>query len=151
MVRARAKMGRKRLRNVTRPATETVTFANASPEVYDVFEMTGLTQVMDVRRRMRELSLDGLEFVARGANGEVWRIDDETMIKVYNVGTDLEKIHTENQHATAAFMVGVPCAIAFDTVRVGDRYGIVFELFGATTVGRAVSADPARISGRDCL
>lgn len=122
-----------------------LTLVNASPEVYDVFQMTGLTQVMDVRRRLRELSLDGLEFVARGANGEVWRIDDETIVKVYNAGTDLQKIQVENSHATAAFTAGVPCAIAFDTVRVGERYGIVFELFDATTVGRSVSADPSRI------
>lgn len=118
---------------------------NVSPEVYDVFEMTGLTQVMEVRRRLREVSLEGLEFIARGANGEVWRKDDETIVKVYNAGTDLRKIQVENQHATAAFTAGVPCAIAFDTVRVGERYGIVFELFDATTVGRAVSADPSRI------
>ena len=51
---------------------------NASPEVYDVFEMTGLAQMMDVRRRLREVSLEGLEYLARGGNGEVWRVDDET-------------------------------------------------------------------------
>lgn len=118
---------------------------NASSEVYDVFDMTGLTKIMDVRRRLRELSLDGLEFIARGANGEVWRLDDETIIKVYNAGTSLEKIHTENQHATAAFTAGVPCAIAFDTVRVDERYGIVFELFDARTVGKAANANPSRI------
>lgn len=123
---------------------------NASPEVYDVFDMTGLTRIIDVRRPLRELSLDGLEFIARGANGEVWRLDDETIIKVYNAGTSLEKIHTENQHATEAFTAGVPCAIAFDTVRVDERYGIVFELFDATTVGKAINADPSRLPELGC-
>lgn len=118
---------------------------NASSEVYDVFHMTGLTEIMDVRRALREISLDGAQKLGAGANGEVWRIDDETIIKVYNEGASLEKIDAENQYATAAFKVGLPCAIAFDTVRVGSRYGIVFEMLNARTVGNVVTEHPERV------
>lgn len=118
---------------------------NVSPEVYDVFQTTGFTQLMTVRKRLREVSLEGATMLGRGGNGEVWRLDAETVIKVYNEGTSLQKIEAENKHATAAFTTGLPCAIAFDTVRVGSRYGIVFELLDAQTVGAAVNADPSRI------
>ena len=122
-----------------------LSLVNASHDVYDVFDMTGLTELMDVRRRLREVSLEGATMLGKGGNGEVWRLDEETVIKVYNEGTALDKIDTENDQATAAFKAGLPCAIAFDTVRVGSRYGIVFELLGATTVGKAVHEDPSRI------
>lgn len=118
---------------------------NAANSVYDVFEMTGLTQIMTVRRRLREVSLEGATKLGQGGNGEVWRLDSETVIKVYNEGTSLEKIDNENRQATAAFTAGIPCAIAFDTVRVGERYGIVFELIDAQTVGNVVHEDPSRI------
>ena len=122
-----------------------LTLANASHDVYDVFEMTGLTELMSVRRRLREVSLEGATLLGQGGNGEVWRLDPETVIKVYNEGTSLEKIDSENVQATAAFKAGIPCAIAFDTVRVGNRFGIVFELLDATTVGNMVHEDPSRI------
>ena len=122
-----------------------LSLVNASRDVYDVFEMTGLTELIDVRRRLREVSLEGATMLGRGGNGEVWRLNPETVIKVYNEGTSLEKIDAENVQATAAFKAGVPCAIAFDTVRVGSRFGIVFELLNAQTVGNTVHEDPSRI------
>ena len=118
---------------------------NASPEVYDVFEMTGLTELLDVIRALREISLEGATLLGRGGNGEVWRLDAETVAKVYNEGCSLDKIEAENRQATAAFTSGLPCAIAFDTVAVGNRYGIVFELLDAHTVGNVVHEDPSRI------
>lgn len=123
----------------------TLSIVNANHEVYDVFEMTGLTELMSVRKQLREVSLGGATMLGRGGNGEVWRLDAETVIKVYNEGCALDKIDAENRQATAAFTAGIPCAIAFDTVRVGNRYGIVFELLDARTVGNVVHEDPSRI------
>ena len=40
---------------------------------------------------------------------------------------------------------GLPCAIAYDTVRCGNQYGIVFELLNAVTVGKVVDQNPDRI------
>ena len=118
---------------------------NASPEVYDIFEVTGFTDLFNVRKRLRRVSIDGCEMIGRGGNGEVYRLNPETILKLYNEGTSLEKIALEKKYATAAFTAGLPCAIAYDTVQSGNRYGIVFELLNAVTVGRAVNQDPALI------
>ena len=133
------------LMKLRKQAGTALSVMNASPEVYDDFEVTGVTALFDIRRRLRQISIDGCEMIGRGGNGAVYRLDQETILKLYNEGTSLEKIALEKKYATAAFTAGLPCAIAYDTVRSGDRYGIVFELLNAVTVGRAVDRDPALI------
>ena len=39
----------------------------------------------------------------------------------------------------------MPCAIAYDTVRSGNQYGIVFELLNAVTVGKAAAENPSLV------
>ena len=118
---------------------------NASAEVYGVFEVTGFTNLFDVRKRLHQVCIDGCEIIGRGGNGVVYQLDQETILKLYNEGTSLEKIALEKKYATAAFIAGLPCAIAYDTVQSGKQYGIVFELLNAVTVGRAVNQNPALI------
>lgn len=93
------------------------------------------------------VSVEGCELIGKGGNGEVYRLDSETILKVYNESASLDKIAQENKYATAAFKEGLPCAIAYDTVRVGNRYGIVFELLNAVPVGKVVSAHPEQLPG----
>ncbi len=118
---------------------------NVSREVYDIFDVTGFTELFDIHRRLRQVSIDGCEVIGRGGNGIVYRLDQETILKLYNEGTSLEKIALEKKYATAAFTAGLPCAIAYDTVQSGKQYGIVFELLNAVPVGRAVDKNPALI------
>ncbi|MBQ9326235.1 MAG: anti-sigma factor antagonist [Clostridia bacterium] len=118
---------------------------NASPEVYDILHVTGFTELLDVHRRLRQVATDGCELIGRGGNGAVYRLDPETILKLYNEGTSLEKIALKKKYATAAFTAGVPCAIAYDTVQSGHQYGIVFELLNAVTVGKAVHENPSLI------
>ncbi len=133
------------LMKLRRRAGTALPILNASAEVYDILEVTGFTELFDVRKRLRRVSVDGCELIGRGGNGAVYRLDQETILKLYNEGTSLEKIALEKKYATAAFTAGLPCAIAYDTVQSGSRYGIVFELLNAVTVGRAVSRNPALI------
>ncbi|MDO4536600.1 MAG: hypothetical protein Q4B54_00415 [Coriobacteriales bacterium] len=42
--------------------------------------------------------------------------------------------------------MGVPTAIPYDLVRVGDCYGLVFELLECKTLSEIVAEDPSRIS-----
>ena len=96
---------------------------NASSEVYDIFEMTGFTEMMEVKKAYRHLSVDGCKIIGSGSNGEVYRIDDETIIKVYKNPDALPEIQRERELARKAFILGVPTAIPYDVVRVGEGYG----------------------------
>ena len=109
-----------------------LTLRNASAEVYDVLDMTGMTHLMTVRRKPRPLSVDGCEIIGNGAFGTVYRLNGDTVVKVFRDGRNsLPGIEKELGNAKQAFMNGIPTAIPFDVVQVGDQYGMVFELIDA--------------------
>ena len=54
-----------------------------NPEVYDVLSMTGFTKMMTVERALRQLSVDGCEVIGVGGVGTVFRLNDDTIIKVF--------------------------------------------------------------------
>ncbi len=107
---------------------------NARPEVYDILEMTGFTELMEVRKAYRVVSVDGCEIIGQGANGKVYRIDSDTIVKVYLNSDALPEIQRERELARAAFVAGVPTAIPYDVVRIeSGGYGSVFELLNASS------------------
>jgi len=40
---------------------------NVSPVVYDIFDVTGFTKLLNVKRRPREISVEGCEEIGSGA------------------------------------------------------------------------------------
>ena len=46
---------------------------NVRSEVYEIFEMTGFTEMMRIAKAYRRISVEGCEVIGRGANGEVYR------------------------------------------------------------------------------
>ena len=114
---------------------------NASSEVYDIFDMTGFTEMMDISKAYRNISIDGCEVIGEGANGKVYRIDPDTIVKVYKNHDALDEIKNERELARKAFVLGVPTAIPYDVVRVGELYGSVFELLNAKSFAKLLTAD----------
>ena len=115
---------------------------NANSDVYEIFDMTGFTEMMDISKAYRELSVDGCEVIGEGANGKVYRIDADTIVKVYKNRDALEEIHNERELARKAFVMGVPTAIPYDVVKVGDLYGSVFELLNAKSFAKLMIEHP---------
>ena len=118
---------------------------NVSPEVYDVFDMTGFTDMITVEKAYRRMSVEGCEFIAKGANGAVYRYDDETILKTYYSKDSLPEIKQERESARKAFVLGVNTAIPYGIVRVGDGYGTVTELLNAVNVTKLLCEDPVNI------
>ena len=122
----------------------TTKIINVSSDVYEIFDMTGFTEMMDISKAYRKLSVDGCEVIGEGANGKVYRIDADTIVKVYKNHDALEEIHNERELARKAFVMGVPTAIPYDVVQVGDLYGSVFELLNARSFAKLMIADPSQ-------
>ncbi len=115
---------------------ETLRIINVSREVYEVLEMTGFTGMFDTKRVMRELSLDGCEIIGAGLSSNVYRYDRETVIKLFSERITLDRIYKETASAKKSFIAGIPTAIPYDVVRVGNQYGTVFELINAETLSQ---------------
>lgn len=118
---------------------------NVSPEVYDIFEMTGFTELLDVKKRMREISLEGAELIGKGGNGAVYRLNRDTIVKVYYGLNTLEKIERDREVSRAVFVQGINTAIPYDVVRVGNDYGVVYEMVEADTLGRFLAQNPDKL------
>ena len=88
---------------------------NASSAIYEIFEMTGFTEMIPVTKGYRKLSIDGCEVIGQG------------------------------ELARRAFVLGIPTAIPYDVARVGDSYGSVFELLNAKSFSKLMAEEPENI------
>ena len=115
---------------------------NVAADVYEVFDMTGFTDMVTIEKAYRRMSTQGCEFIAKGANGAVYRYDDETILKTYFAKDALPEIKQERENARKAFVLGINTAIPYGIVRVGEGYGTVTELLNATSVTKLIRANP---------
>ena len=115
---------------------------NVAPDVYEVFDMTGFTDMVTVEKAYQRMSVEGCEFIAKGANGAVYRYDDETILKTYFAKDALPEIKQERENARRAFVLGINTAIPYGIVRVGDGYGTVTELLNAVSVTKLIRTNP---------
>ena len=115
---------------------------NVAPDVYEVLDMTGFTDMVTVEKAYQRMSVEGCEFIAKGANGAVYRYDDETIVKTYFAKDALPEIKQERENARRAFVLGINTAIPYGIVRVGDGYGTVTELLNAVSVTKLIRKDP---------
>lgn len=125
---------------------------NVQPQVYEVLETTGFTKIMTVERAMRRLSVEGCKMIGIGSVGKVYRLDGDTIIKVFREGTTMENVRREITLSKEAFVLGMPTAISFDIVKVvpsdqdkEECYGLVYELLKANTLSTYLKQHPEQI------
>ena len=119
---------------------------NVASDVYEVLDMTGFTDMITVEKAYQRMSVEGCEFIAKGANGAVYRYDDETILKTYFAKDALPEIKQERENARKAFVLGINTAIPYGIVRVDDGYGTVTELLNAVSVTKLIRNDPDDMS-----
>ena len=115
---------------------------NVNSEVYEILDITGFSEMMNVQKAYREVSVEGCEVIGQGANGKVYRIDADTIVKVYFKPDALPEIERERELARTALILGIPTAIPYDVVKVGEGYGSVFELLNAKSFAKLIQTDP---------
>ena len=96
-------------------------------------------------KKYRELSVDGCKLIGRGAKGDVYRYDDELVVKVYNQKNTYSDVEREIALSRKAFVMGIPTAISFGIVSVGDRYGAMYELVESDTISRRIARNPEQV------
>ena len=117
-----------------------------SLEVYDIFNMTGFTNIMDIKKGLKRVYLSGAEVIGDGYYSTVYRVDKDTIIKVFNRVSDPEQIERELKLAKEAFILGIPTAISFDIVKVDDdKLGVRFEMLDCESLKNMVIKYPERM------
>ncbi|MBR1444746.1 MAG: phosphotransferase [Firmicutes bacterium] len=115
---------------------------NVSHYICDILEVTGFDNLLTVRTALREVCIENCKLIGKGGNGSVYRISDDEIIKVYTQNTLPESIENERRLGKSAFIAGVPTAIAYDTVKVGDSLGIVFEMVKGDVIASKFMNEP---------
>lgn len=122
-----------------------VSITDASLEVYDVLSMTGFTNIMSVKKALKRVYVSGAEVIGEGFFSTVYRIDKDTIIKVFNRTSDPEQIERELRLAKEAFILGIPTAISYDIVKVDDKLGVRFEMLDCMSLKNMVVTYPDRL------
>lgn len=112
------------------------------PEIYDTLSMTGFTDIMDVRRREKQLSLENAVLIGDGFNSKVYRVDDENIVKVFVNDSAEDDIRHELSLAKYALTRGIPTAISYDVVEVEGKKGVLFEMMNCGSLRDAIRDCP---------
>ena len=115
-----------------------LTLSEVHRNVREVLDMTGFSKFLNIRDKLRQISIEGLEFISAGACGECYRLDHETVVKLYKEGIDPGIAEQEKEYARAAFVLGIPTAISFDIVACGNRTGVIYEMLDAQTLSALI-------------
>ena len=120
---------------------------HVSDEVYDIFDLTKFTDIIQVEREHRVISVEGCPVLGKGAAGTVYKLDDETIVKVFGADYAYNKIERERDNSRNAFFHGVDTAIPFDIVRVGENFGLIYEIINADTLKNVMLRDRGNLAG----
>ncbi len=97
----------------------------ANPDVYNVFTITGFCKIITVEKALPNVDIEGCPLVE--GRKDVYQLTEDTVVKVFAKGITKADVEKEVEMAKEVFVLGVPTAMAFDQVMVGDRYGLIYE------------------------
>ena len=118
---------------------------NVSSDVYEILDMTGFSELITVEKAYRIFDVSNCEVIGEGANGKIYRVANDLILKVYKDADSLEDIKRERELSRTAFVLGIPTAIPFDVVKVGNTYGSVFELLNAKSFAELLRDDSSMV------
>lgn len=82
--------------------------------------------------------------ISRGLSGTLYRLDSDTLVKVFGDGSRRERIEENIRLAELANRQGLPVAVPCGTVQLGSCLGALYQLPNAVTVDEALRADSSR-------
>jgi len=120
---------------------------NASPEVFDIFDMTGFNKLFEIFKALKEMEpADNWVEIGHGASSKVFRIGPEQLLKLYDKKVPLWKIEREANNVKNAFLHGIPTYIGYEIVKVnGMDYGdtaLIIELLDSQVFSVFLNENP---------
>ena len=128
---------------------DSLSIIDCKSNVYEIFEMTGFTDMMDIKKGYRRVSIEGCPIIGEGFYGRVYRLSPDTIVKVYFRGGDVNNVIRERLLAKTAFILGIPTAISYDIVKVNEKgkecFGSVFELLDCGSLRDLIRDNPDKL------
>ena len=122
---------------------DSLSLIHVSQEVYNIFDMTGFTALMHIEKALRKISVEGKPIVGEGFTATVYRLSPDSIVKVFKGQRNINDIKAEIDSAKKAFIYGIPTAISYDIVDVGDgRKGLVFEMLDCASLRDLIVEHP---------
>jgi len=118
---------------------------NVSNEVYEIFNITGFTSLMEIKRAPRVFSIAGKPIIGEGAKGIVYQYDKDIVVKAFKDGIELPAIEHEIMLSKKAFVLGIPTAIPYDVVKIKEGgYGTVYEFLSSDVMNKLMIKHPEK-------
>ena len=96
-------------------------------------------------KKYREVSIEGCRLIGRGSKGDVYRYDEELIVKVYHEGITFQEVEREIELNKTAFILGLPTTISFGIVAVGHGYGAMSELVDSPSLSDRIARSPGQV------
>ena len=119
-----------------------VRMENVNDAVYDIMSVTGMTEIMTVTKRLKELSVDGLPLLGKGGTAAVYRLDEDRIVKVFSEHIDFKTVLNEQRACRSALKAGIATAIPYELAKVGKCYASVTELVTSSTLTEKLMTEP---------
>lgn len=129
----------------TKKKNKEIVIDNARIGICDILESYGFNNFVNISKQYRFISIKGCKIIGQGGHGTIYKLGEDTIIKVYKDHSPLEVIENERQYARNAFVNGIPTAIAYDIVETEQGYGIVFEMINGMTLGQYLRKNPDKL------
>ena len=126
---------------------EAIKIINVSPEAYEIFDITGFTEIFEVSKKLRDVTNEkNIRKMGDSGGISVYYIGDDILMKVYPKDTSLDVIERERQIAQVALLLEIPTLIAYDIVTFNGHYGMLYELAKANSVYSVLENSPWKLS-----
>ena len=104
------------------------TMFNASSEVREILDETGITSWVKVYKKLRNVDLNSLTLLGEGMYGSVYRVNDEQILKVFHdVHSEIE-MRNVIENVRIAFTHDIPTIMPFEVVKTAKGFGVILEL-----------------------
>ena len=119
-----------------------VSIIHVSPIIYETLDLTGITKIIHVTRKLREVSVDGLEKIGQGGTASVYRLDEDKIIKIFISNFPFFMVNEERELSRKLFLDGVPTAVPYEIVRCGEHLGVIYEMLNADSIDKYLVEEP---------
>lgn len=118
---------------------------NARIGIYDTLSLYGFNYFVDINKKYRFISTDGCEVIGEGGHGIIYKIGEDTILKVYKDHSPIEIIEKERLYARNAFTNGISTPIVYDVVETKQGFGVIFEMINGMTLGQYLNKHPDKL------